>query len=802
MVDGGRRLILATLAWLMAAAALPAMTLGAQAAATPAVSLSIHIGYRDTVKLGGWMPVAVDVTNRGPDLNGTLEVQDVNSNAGNFGPSGGAVIYQAPLSLAGGATKHLVTYVELDQPDTITTRVVANGRQVASQDTNVSNVTSSLIGVLSDQPSTLDGLASVHSTGVAPVVVHLQLADISDSPQVLRAFDLLAIDDFSTDTLTAGQRSAISDFVFQGGSLLIGTGAGWHKTLAGLPGALVPMNVTGSIRLGASRSLGGQSGVEVATGALAGGRSWLGDGDQPLLVEKFAGQGLVTMSTFDWNQDSIATWSGTPALLRQVLVREIFGGGSTAAFQPGSVTSVAQKSASLSQVLSNLPSLNLPAWWLIGALVLAYILLVGPVNYFVLRAINHRALAWITLPVIAIVAAGGAYGAASLTKGRSVQTNQVTMIHVEPGSDRAYQESYTGIITPTRGDFEIAVGGAPSLVSPIAGNFQGGPLPTSTSGLIRVDPANGTVTIPGMTAFSLRGFATESMTAAPHLVATAQLVNGKLVGTVQNQSSIAFSDVLVIAGNAFQTLKALAPGASVSFSLTPAVANPFNGPPGYTQIYPSNLYGMPGAGSADAERIAETRTQLLSLLSVNGFKGFAPSTVPLVVGWTDQPAQSITVSGERPKMYAVTAVVVDTPVAQIGPGTLPAGVVPGRLVDMDGQSSGSGAPGTVAMQSGSIVYSFLPTLAPGTHLSAVVISSTDPFSGKGGPPTQSGSPATLTGQVWDWSRSSWVDVVYQDNANTTVPDSAVSPSTGEVRLKLSSDGAFSSGWLSLAGTVQ
>jgi hypothetical protein len=102
------------------------------------------------------------------------------------------------------------------------------------------------------------------------------------------------------------------------------------------------------------------------------------------------------------------------------------------------------------------------------------------------------------------------------------------------------------------------------------------------------------------------------------------------------------------------------------------------------------------------------------------------------------------------------------------------------------------------LQSGSLTYDMAPELAPGTHLDSVSISSSNQFGGKG---IASGAPGTINGQVWDWSRGAWVDLAYKDGGNTSVPEGAVNPTTGEVRLKLTSGGPFSSGWLSLAGTV-
>jgi hypothetical protein len=44
--------------------------------------------------------------------------------------------------------------------------------------------------------------------------------------------------------------------------------------------------------------------------------------------------------------------------------------------------------------------------------------------------------------------------------------------------------------------------------------------------------------------------------------------------------------------------------------------------------------------------------------------------------------------------------------------------------------------------------------------------------------------------------------VYQDNGTTTLPDNAVDPNTGLVRLRLSTTGGFAAGTITLSGTVQ
>src|ERR1700730_10068438 len=650
------------LASMLAGTALAGVLIGAAAAS--GVTLSVLVGYQDVVKPGEWMPVTVVAKNSGAGIDGTLEIKET----WNGHPDvSGLPVYQAPISLASGASKRIRAYAIIDTTGaTITARIVQNGRVIVSQGSTSPSTTSTLIGVLSDQGTSLDSFAAVHPASVAARVVHLTAGGIAESAIPLRAFDILAIDDFATDGLTTGQRTAIGDFVRAGGDLLLGTGAAWHKTLAGLPTAIVPMTVSGTTSV--SASLLGSAPVEVATGVVTPGPTWLRARRQPLLLERQVGAGTVTLATFDWNQDPVAGWSGTAPLLRQLIARSVIGVGSSnqnfaytmGASDPVGFGSqqptIASKSSALSSTLGNLPGLDLPSLQLTGLLVLLYVLLVGPVNYVVLGAMRRRALAWVTVPLIAVIAAGGAYGAGIFTSGRSVQANQITILHVQPGWDHAYQETYTGIMAPSRGDYQAAIGGGRLLISPIVNNSGFGPGAFGTgsrAGSLRINVDNNNVTLPAMTAFVLGGFATESMTSAPQLGAHLQLVNGKLTGTIENHSNLAFTDAVLIMGDNFQTFGALKPGATAAVSLDPKPSN-LLGQPTYSRIYGQAFFNGPQPTQlTDAQREDYAKTQILAVLPTGGtVKGISSANTPMLVAWTHESFQDLTVNGNHPRSTA------------------------------------------------------------------------------------------------------------------------------------------------------
>lgn len=809
------------LAGLIAAFALLGATISGLAATSP-VTMSVKVGYQGVYKTQQWMPVGIDVKNSGADLEGTVQLESVfTSQPGLPSPA----TYEIPLSLASGASKHLRSYAMVNPAAglSLTVRVVQNGRVLASQTTTGGTNAGTLIGVLSDDPSAFDDFAAVHPGGATAHVVHLQAEDLADSAIVLRGFDLIAIDDYPTDTLTAGQRAALDDYVRNGGSLLLGTGASWRKTLAGIPADLKPLQPTTTTTIAAVTALGGASKIEVATGAASVGTAWLSDGSQPLLIETQVGAGLLTEAAFDWNQPAVARSTELKPILRQVMVRDLMGaaagqnvslgiGGGGGFAQPfgTSGTSVSERSNALSSVLGDIPALDLPSLQLTGLLVLLYVLLVGPINYVVLGAMHRRALSWVTIPLIAVLVAGGAYGLGVGLKGRSVQSNQVAVVHVAPGADRAYQEIYTGIMAPTRGDYQITLTGEKLFISPLSanGNFGGSNAPT------RISPASNGVTLQGVTAFSLRGFATENLTTAPKLTGHLQLVNGQFTGRVENQSSITFDDALVLAGDTYVKLGRLAPGAGVSVQLPVKASNPFGGAPLYTRIYPNNTFGPGPSNPTPADREGQARTQVLSLLQPGlGFKGTASTAIqPLLVAWTHRSLQDITVNGTQPRGTTETAVSLALPIEQVGSGSLPAGIVVGRIVDLTGEAQQAGPPGLFTLQNGSVSYEFTPTLAAGTHLSAASLNSSNPFGPKVipapgiGAPSVSSTPAgsgTSSAVVWDWSRSTWTAVAYQDNGTTALPDAAINPISGAVRLRIT--GASTSvmtGGVSLTGSVQ
>ena len=105
----------------------------------------------------------------------------------------------------------------------------------------------------------------------------------------------------------------------------------------------------------------------------------------------------------------------------------------------------------------------------------AYILLIGPINYLVLKRLDRREWAWVTMPVLIVVFAVGAYGFGSLLRGqRASSSTRSPSCAARRARPRAPPRPTSGSSRRSRGTYQVRVPGGALLSSPISGDFFGG----------------------------------------------------------------------------------------------------------------------------------------------------------------------------------------------------------------------------------------------------------------------------------------------------------------------------------------
>jgi hypothetical protein len=774
------------------------------------------------------MPVTITVRNPGGDfrgtlsiLSGTLPTNQPYSGGGGAAPQpfpakgiyGGPVapaVYRVPVVLPAGSTKRFTTYVLTAADVTHVDLLNSQDQAVAGTDARVRlGYNEGLVAVVSDSDTALDLLGSVRlPTGTGQVqVVHFKPADLPNSGILLRAFDTVALDDAATEAFTPSQKNALLDYVDMGGGLFIAGGASWRKTVAGVPAELLPVAISGTrsladlprtrTALGAGRLT---APVDVAVAERRAGVTVLGEEAVPILVEAPFGQGYVLFSAVEFTLEPMASWNGARTLLRQALVRLVVtqpsgfakGGIPLRTTRPG----ISDRGSAMSQALMNIPALDLPSLKLVGLLLLGYVLLAGPLNYLLLWRLGRRDLAWITLPLIALVFAAGAYGMGLRSKGKDVLANEVRIIHLSDHSSRAYIETFTGLFVPHRGSYSAHPGGQP-FVSGLGGFYGGQQVQPGSvgSGVVLVQgggssPAD--VRLVDVNAWSMRGFSSEELVTSPGtLTQDLHLANGRITGTVTNRLPFTLTDGFVVAGDSYQTFGRIGKGETIQVNLAVS-SSPSQqmGQPIAYRIYQTPTYGV--VANTAAQRETLRRIQVVGALFP--YAGMNNSAEPMFVGWANSSHLPLKVNGSDADVRDLDAVVMPLRVApSASTETLAEGEITARLVDLTGEQVSLSGTGLYFGTKGSATYDLALPGATWHNVRLRMSRNLGPYGVRSGDPRSLPAINLVDLGVYNYRTGAWDAMAMHSEGDSDVavvsaPAAHISPE-GLLQVRLQTKGA-------------
>jgi hypothetical protein len=492
--------------------------------------------------------------------------------------------------------------------------------------------------------------------------------------------------------------------VQQGGQLVIGGGSGAIQTAAGLPHDLLPIQPTGldeAADLSALAEFANAGPIRVpgpfvmAVGDQITGQTLAEKNGQPIIQELALGEGSVTFIALDLGSAPFDAWTGTVTFWEKL----ISTGAQYPSWRPPDVSSQQLVAGPIGNALSNLPSLDLPSAKNVAILLGVYIILVGPVNYFVLRGRKKLHWAWITIPAITLIFTGLSFGIAYARRGTDLIINKIAVIQVQPEGP-AQVQSYMGLFSPANQNYEIQVSGN-NLLSSMSGYhspWMSSMPPAQTSNLItfvQSDPS--LVRGLNVNQWSMQNFMTEtSLAEIKQIQAELRIEGENLVGVIKNTSGYPLNDIILILHPNFLRLGDLAPGESTEVKL-PIVKNDLiMGGSLSWRIYESE-FGRTMTGPPPRE-IELKRMILEALLDQQFFYGpqFAPSQVqsaleldsdlPKItfIGWMDTAPPDIRINGKIPQEATTGVYLTQLPLQFTTSGeiVIPAGLLPGLIAEM------------------------------------------------------------------------------------------------------------------------
>lgn len=768
----------------------------------PGLTMEAQPAFDGYFKYGEWLPVWVRLENSGPDLQAEIQVRVAGGS--------GATTFAAPASLPTGSRKRIPVYVLPNNfSHELEVRLVEGNDVLASHQVRVEPRpnNSYFVGLVAPERGALSLLVGVSLAGQnrPKEFVDLSPADLAERLEGLCSFDCLILNDVDTSALTPEQRAALEAWVRQGGRLVIGGGAGAMRTATGLPESLLPLAPRGLIEVDALLGLADFAGAEairvpgpfvVAVGEPGEGLALAAQGDLPLVRERAVGGGYVDFVALDLAVSPFDAWTGTTAFWEKLLSP----GAVYPDWLPPDMSPRQMKSGQMAHALSQLPSLDLPSIRGLGVLLVLYVILVGPVNYFVLRWRKRLHWAWLTIPLITLAFSAGAFGLGYALRGTDLILNKIAVIELR-SDGTAEVSSYLGLFSPAQQSYEIEVQGG-DLLSPLSSNYgPWGPGGTNAPGeMVFVQGDPGRVRGLAVNQWSMQTFMAEGLWADfGRVVGDLRIEGDGLTGTVRNETNHTLTDVVIVLGSRFVRLGDLPPGKEVPVTMElPAIADQRFGPP-LSYLLFEDQFNQPGLGGPSREAqlkqtvvgsVFDQEGRFGPMSSIRPGSGGVSPQGPVLLGWLDEAPPDVQVAGREPVQQ--TTALLYAPLSYRLPDkgdiSLPPGLIPGALVEMpvEGGTCGPGV-ASVWLGRGQAVFEFqVPE-----EIRDVQVEKLELIIG-----TDGGWAQPPDAAIYDWDAEAWIELdgpvmganIFSDAAGLVSDD-------GLARVRLSSSVSGRSGCL-------
>ena len=589
----------------------------------------IRVGFADRYKVGHWTPVEVTIRGGSESITGvvTLTVPD-----GDGVPSrvGGIATPENMCRVTPGQDTSVLMYVRFGQieSDLIARfhlpakgggKGVTFADKVVAEQTFQTGYEVSEVSFLPAIPTNQQLIVTVGSTsaGVSEAV-QLQEKSFEEQPVVAQLND---VDQLSTRwygyegvdavvlstshpevyrklSVNSARVQALDDWIRMGGRLVFCVGSQADQVLhREAPLArFAPGRLDGVITLRQTRALEAYSNSSTPITSAGGGRVELRvpqladvqgkieakEASLPLVVRCPRSFGQIIFLATDLDRPPLARWKDRKLLVAMLLDAPSSPTEETdpnAAIMDYGNTDMAGQ---LRRALDRFTGVRLVPFWLVALLIIGYIILIGPVDYFFLRKLVRRMeLTWITFPCIVLGVSLGAYFLAYWLKGDQLRINQVDLVDVDSQSGRVRGTTWLNIFSPRMDAYNLSfqprlpdgrIAQDPSVLTSwlgLPGGALGGMNPRTSNSMLWRRQYDFSPRLDAMSGVPIQVWSTKSITgrfsARTQDTLTADLLerDGLPEGTITNTLDFPLSNCLLAYDRWAFELGTIAPGESV-----------------------------------------------------------------------------------------------------------------------------------------------------------------------------------------------------------------------------------------------
>lgn len=657
-------------------------------AVKPHINFTTQVLYNGDFKYGNWLPIAVNLQNQ----SGIANVQIEASVSTSYGNIKNTTTFRRSVQLSDFSQKKVLLYVQPVDPETETTgltinyplqiRVTANGQVISSSTVLLKPIGPSdyLVGTVGVSQAAANQLNDMHVGPAQSRVTTTTLnpEDLPDRAEGLGSFNALIFSNINTSSLNSQQMTALKNWINQGGSLILMGGSGWSKVKAGFGPDLLPFQVYDYSNVtnldGVTQMLGdsttdalGQAVViakaDVLQGASAlASETWDDEPPTTLIAQRTMGLGHIFATAADFTVTPLTNWLETSRVW-QNLFNYSAPYLNTTANSPYRERTV----SSVSSLISDIPNVQLPDLTIFIALALIYVAVVGPISFLVLRHFKRSNLAWVSLPLSALIFLGVLY-LFYISRFPESQTmvNQISVIKADASNHTANLQSYAAILSDQNKNYSIAAnlpdGSDFSLFQPM-------PLPSyynahSSSNLVEENSDTASLDNFQVGQWNVQGFSmqTNLSNVNYNLQANLHFQNNVIVGTIRNDTGQSLHNVMLAMGQNIVRLPDLVPSQTIN------VKFPLSSPTSASMAYCGSSFASYSAYSTSpsldritslwnetsaSDKLLQTRLDFVKRLFQNGDIGpLNPHLGLHLIGWLDQNPSPVLLDNKAVQTYS------------------------------------------------------------------------------------------------------------------------------------------------------
>lgn len=414
--------------------------------------VEVTYGIEGRYKASKYLPVNIEVKALTSDFVGEVEVKVATDSSGSYDAfakevkinSGESVKVTIPVKFLENSKKAVVCLKQNNKTIYEEKVLVSAGRVSAG------NV---FAGILSDDSTALGYLSNIsfesNSNATAKIITVNLNAELIDSNSLnIDALDLVIINNYNMANLNEEQYKSLNNWVKNGGTLLIGSGANESKTIGNINKNYFNISSTGKSEENITL-LNDNLNLIISSLNVQDGEVLLSDEEKNLAFSKVVGEGKIIVSAFDIGLEpfisSNASWWTVKSILSSVfnkLDSESYKGG----YSDGNYI--------VNSLLDILPISSILGIGKLITILIIYALIIGVLLYLLLKKLNKRELIWIAVPIISVIFTFVIFLAASQSKIKDSIINKVNIVNLNENG-KGVVTGYIGIGNKNKGDLTV-----------------------------------------------------------------------------------------------------------------------------------------------------------------------------------------------------------------------------------------------------------------------------------------------------------------------------------------------------------